>query len=196
MGMWGWARFYLYLFTPAKIYTRQPSTTWPVTRRIALGALAAALAAMLQSAGVLLPGFGQVVGAFSSIPLIVITLLTPGTGTLTVLTATGLVSLFHPLGGLVLALTYGPLGLAMGLMIHYRLPRLAVIPLCAIVLAAGIGTLAFGLGLPAFTILKTTGVGVSLLLVVGMTLLYSWLWLDLVEAICARLPFFSTRPPR
>ncbi|MBS3975857.1 MAG: hypothetical protein KGZ75_03885 [Syntrophomonadaceae bacterium] len=181
-----------YLRRPVPLYLRQHSfQTRKAHVMVALGSLASSLSALLHVSGVLLPGFGQIIGAFSSLPLIAVTLMVPGVGFLAMIAASCLAAMFHPLSGLILLLTYGPLGFVMGLSIYYRLPRYLVLMFSGSVLAGGICLVVFGLGLPAFALLRLTGLTVSVPLVAGMVLLYCWLWLDLVQVFLARLPYFA-----
>ncbi|MEW6661386.1 MAG: hypothetical protein ACOY9Y_04270 [Bacillota bacterium] len=184
---------YEYLRRPVPLYPRQHGfQTRKAHIRVALGGLVAALSAFLQVSGVLLPGFGQIIGAFCSVPLIAVSLMDPVVGFLAMIAASCLAAMFHPLGGLILLLTYGPLGFVMGLTIFYRLPRFLVLFLSGSVLAGGICLVVFGLGLPAFALLRLTGLTVSIPLIAGLVLLYCWLWLDLVQIFLVRLPVFAS----
>lgn len=187
-----WGRLYCYLKHPVGTPPTSPKQMKPAPI-ICYSAAMAAMAALLQSSMVLLPGFGQLLGAFSSFPIAFASLLHPASGLLTVVAAAVVVTMIHPVGGILLLLTTGPLGLMIGTTIRLRWPRALGILLSTLALFLGITFLTRLTGIEAFNLLRLLDLQGGGIIIAICLLVYTWLWFDLVEYIYLRLGDWTHR---
>jgi hypothetical protein len=147
------------------------------TQKIVYCALMAGLSAILQSAG----GFGgpgYVLSSFSSLPIILATILAFRNGLITYMATIGLLFILQPTELFIFPFITGLLGLALGFSFQYLHRFLAMVCLSGIALCSGIMILLYvfdfpvlGPGFSSAFQLQTVG------LIFAFSLIYCWIWL-------------------
>src|SRR5690606_16683077 len=95
-------------------YIHRVLNGWRPTKKLLFMALMAALTAILQSAGGLLPPIGFVISPFATAPIIVVTLISLRSGVFTYVITILLLFLLQPSELLIFPFTTGLLGLSIG----------------------------------------------------------------------------------
>lgn len=159
------------------------------TQLLVTSAFLAALAAILQSAGGLLPGIGYMISPLATLPIAVAALLTIGSGISAYLVTIGLLVLLQPGELFIFPFTTGLLGLAIGLSLLIFQRRWIAVLAGACALFLGILFLVSMLQFPLFGPETETGI-ILLLSCAGFSVVYSWIWTEVVLFFRRRLPFF------
>ena len=156
------------------------------THLLVISALLAALAAVLQSAGGLIPGIGYFISPFATLPVVVAGALSLTGGLFTFILAIGLLFMLQPGELVIFPFTTGLLGLAIGLSIKMLKRRLPVVLVSGFALFTGIAFVAFVLRFPLFG--PSTEPGLAMLLsVLGFSFLYSFIWVEVSRFFLRRL---------
>jgi len=143
-------------------------------------ALMAALSAILQSAGGFLPGIGYFFSAFATLPILLGTLISVRSGILTYLLTICLLLLIEPTELAIFPFTTGLLGLGLGWTLCALNQRLGMLITNGFLLFSGICIPLYGFGFPVLGPALSSSFNITiLLLLLGFSLLYSWLWLVL-----------------
>ncbi|AQQ51918.1 hypothetical protein [Planococcus lenghuensis] len=159
------------------------------TQLLVTAALLAALAAILQSAGGLLPGIGYAVSPLATLPIALAALLTAGSGISAYVVTIGLLVLLQPGELFIFPFTTGLLGLAIGLSLLMFKKKWVAIFVGGSALFLGILFLVSVLRFPLFG--PETVPGVMLLGgCAGFAIVYSWIWTEVILFFRKRLPFF------
>ncbi|WHT48024.1 YybS family protein [Sporosarcina thermotolerans] len=163
---------------------------WSQSEKMMFAALMSALAAVLQSAGGFLPGVGFFISPFATAPIFMATLISFRWGSVSYLLTIFLLVLIQPSELMIFPFTTGVLGIAVGWAIRTQVNRLNAIFIGEIVLFIGICIPLFVLGFPVF------GPGVSslnlitVLMILGFSLFYSWVWIEFGLFLIRRLRRF------
>ena len=153
---------------------------WSPLKQSLFGALMASLATILQAAGGLLPGIGMFLSPFTTLPILVSTLVSIRTGALTYILTIFLLILMEPSELFIFPFTTGLLGFGLGLTFRILHRRLDIILINGLLLFVGICIPLYALGFPVFgPAVASDFVGSILVIIFGFSLLYSWLWLEL-----------------
>lgn len=154
-----------------------------------MSALLAALAAILQSAGGLLPGVGYIVSPLATLPVAVAALLSLSSGISTYIVTIGLLVLLQPGELFIFPFTTGLLGLAVGLSLRLFKRRSAAVIIGGSALFLGILFLVLLLQFPLFGPETATSTGLLLICFV-FSVVYSWIWTEAILFFRRRIPFF------
>ncbi|WP_210469578.1 hypothetical protein [Sporosarcina sp. 6E9] len=153
---------------------------WSPLRQTLFGALMASLAAILQAAGGLMPGIGMFLSPFTTLPILVSTLVSIRTGILTYILTILLLLLMEPSELFIFPFTTGLLGVGLGWTCRILHRRLEIILVNGLLLFTGICIPLYVLGFPVFGPAVTSSFnGLILVMIFGFSLLYCWLWLEL-----------------
>lgn len=158
-------------------------------RLLVMSALLAALAAIFQSAGGLLPGVGYIVSPLATLPVAVAALLSVGSGVSTYIVTIGLLLLLQPGELFIFPFTTGVLGLAIGLSLRLFRRRSAAVIIGGSALFLGILFLVLLLQFPLFGPDTATSPGLLVICLV-FSVIYSWIWTEAVLFFKQRIPFF------
>ena len=152
---------------------------WTSTKIMVFIALMAALTAVFQAAGGLLPGVGYFISPLATAPILLGMLISFPSGLSTYLLTICLLVLIEPTELFIFPFTTGLLGLGLGWSLRTFNRRLSIIPLNGLLLFTGICIPLYILGFPVFgpTFSSTFNVPI-LMIILGFSLLYSWLWLE------------------
>ncbi|WP_394120291.1 hypothetical protein [Planococcus donghaensis] len=156
------------------------------THMLIISALLAALAAIFQSAGGLVPGIGYLISPFSTLPIVVASCISLASGFFAYVVAIGLLLMLQPGELFIFPFTIGLLGLAIGLSIKLLERRLPIVLLSGAVLFMGISFVAFVLQFPIFGSTPATG-GAILLIMLVFSLIYSFLWVEISRFFLRRI---------
>ncbi len=152
-----------------------------------MSALLACLAALLQSAGGLLPGIGYLVSPFATLPVGLAALSSLKSGVFTYVIAAGLLVLLQPAELFIFPFTTGLLGLALGYALSRSLRRISTVLAGGTALFSGIMLLLTVIRFPLFG--TDTAASVPLFLGLGVfSFLYAWLWAEIILLFHVRLP--------
>ena len=153
---------------------------WSPLKQSLFGAMMASLAAILQASGGLLPGIGMFLSPFTTLPILVSTLVSFRTGILTYILTILLLLLMEPSELFIFPFTTGLLGIGLGWTFRILQRRLQIILINGLLLFIGICIPLYVLGFPVFgPAVASDFAGSILVMIFGFSLLYSWLWLEL-----------------
>ncbi|MCG7346255.1 hypothetical protein MHZ92_19285 [Sporosarcina sp. ACRSL] len=169
-------------------YIHQRLNRWPQTKKFLFIALLAALAALLQSAGGLLPGIGFAVSPFATVPIMLVSLISVRYGVFTYVVTILLLFVIESSELLIFPFTTGLLGLGLGWSFYKLNRRPEVVLVNGLLLCIGICIPLYLLGFPVFgpTVSSSFNL-VSLLLIFTFSLLYSWIFMELSLLILRKL---------
>ncbi|PLS07084.1 hypothetical protein [Neobacillus cucumis] len=162
-------------------------------RKLVVGSLLGAMAAILQSAG-LIGGVGYAFSIMATGPIVLATVTSIQIGLLTYAVTTFLLVILHPSEVLVFLFTTGLLGIALGIGFKLYKTRSMVSVLGGIALTAGILILLYLFHFPVLG--PSISSKVSGTVIVGVLLfglLYSWIWMNLCIVGKKHLNKFMTR---
>ncbi|MDD2202074.1 MAG: hypothetical protein PHQ21_07095 [Firmicutes bacterium] len=158
------------------------------TRLVALAGTMSAMAAALQLLAAFVPGPGHIASALATLPLALITWISPGAGFASYVTATLLVLIIVPEECLILLTTTGPLGVALGAAGAMKL---------SVSMQTLIGAATLSSGMTALMLVFKTdplGPGVSNMgwvaaigVYAGFALMYAWAWTLILRRITPHL---------
>ena len=154
-------------------------TKWTPIKKLMFSSLMAALAAILQAAGGLVPGIGFFISPFTTAPILLVTLISIRTGTLTYLLTILLLLLIEPSELMIFPFTTGLLGLGLGLTFRVFNQRLAILLTNGCLLMIGICIPLYGLGFPVIgpTFSLSFNMPVTLM-ILSFSIVYSWIWVE------------------
>lgn len=161
------------------IEIHQFCTKWSPVKKMMFGSLMAALAAILQAAGGLVPGIGFFISPFATAPILLITIISSRTGIWTYLLTIGLLLLIEPSELMIFPFTTGLLGLGLGLTFCLFNKRLLILLTNGCLLMIGICIPLYVLGFPVFGPTFSASINLPVLLMIfGFSTGYSWLWVE------------------
>lgn len=152
--------------------------SWSVTKKLMFIALMAALAAILQSAGGLLPGIGYAFSPLATAPIMLGALISHRSGILIYGLTICLLLIIQPSELVIFPFTTGLLALGLGWTFLTLNNRLGIIFVNGFLLFIGICIPLYGFGFPVFGPSVSSSFNMTTLLIIfGFSLFYSWLWL-------------------
>ncbi len=159
------------------------SSKWSKPQKLVFASLMAVLATILQSAGGYLPGIGFLISPFTTLPIIMVTIISIRFGGLTYILAGILLLLLEPSELFIYPFTTGILGVSLGLGFRLLHQYWKVLITSGCVLFLGICIPLYMLGFPVFG----PGVGHSVnIYVIATIMLFSfvytaiWIWITRV----------------
>lgn len=165
----------------AKDINNHASTNWSELQKLVFASFMSILATFLQSAGGYLPGVGFLISPFTTLPILIITIISIRYGTLSFILTAILLLLIEPSELFIYPFTTGVLGLSLGT--GYRLLYLywKVLALSGCLLSLGIYFPLYVLGFPVFgsTIVSTVNIYIIIFIFV-FSVLYTaiWIWIS------------------
>lgn len=174
-------------------FNRQFIKRWHPSKKLVCVAILGVFTAVLQSAGGMLPGVGLAISPFSTIIVVLATMISLQYGLFTYLLAIFLLFLIEPSELFIFPFTTGLLGLGIGLGLCKLNKPAAIILVNGIILCLGICIPLYGLGFPILgpMVLATPKIK-TLLTIFIFASLYSWLWLELsLHFLCKINKFLS-----
>ncbi len=152
---------------------------WSPTKKLMFTALMAALAGILQSTGGLLPGIGFLLSPFATAPILLIALISFRLRILSYLLTSFLLLVIQPSELVIFPFTTGLLGIGLGWAFLAINQRLGIVITNGLLLFLGICIPLYGFGFPVFGPTFSTSFNLPVLLIIlGFSFLYSWLWLE------------------
>ncbi|MBU5444732.1 hypothetical protein KQI79_22160 [Paenibacillus sp. MSJ-34] len=150
------------------------------TRKMITVAFLAALSAMFQSMGGLLPGIGYLISPLATAPIVLSTVLSLGSGLTAYALAMLLLFFIQPSELIVFPFTTGILGLGIGGSLLYLKIRLSAVIAGSLSLWAGILLLLYVFRFPVLGPAVSTTFNLSTIAMVYVfSLFYSWLWVEI-----------------
>lgn len=157
-------------------------------RNLVRYSLLASLTALMQVSAGLFPGPGHVVSAFGTLPVAVAAFLSPRGGVACFIISAWLTLIVLPAELPTLALGTAPLGLIIGLGLHYSLAAPVVIITGAVHLTMAMLFMTLVLGIPVFgSYLDSSAIFTLTAVYGGFSLLYSTAWLGFIKKVVFRL---------
>ncbi|MDQ1143919.1 hypothetical protein QE429_000746 [Bacillus sp. SORGH_AS 510] len=152
---------------------------YPKNTRMILGSLLGAIAAILQSAG-LIGGIGYAFSMMATGPIVLATIISAQFGLLTYVVTAILLLIIQPSEVLVFLFTTGLLGVALGLGFRWAKRKVSVTLAGGLALTVGILLLLFMFHFPILgPSLSSDRNVITILAIAGFSLLYSWIWMRL-----------------
>jgi len=150
---------------------------WSTTKKLVFTALMAALAALLQSAGGLVPGIGFFISPFTTLPILLSSLVSLQYGIYSYVLTNFLLLLIEPTELFIFPFTTGTLGLALGWGLVHLKSRLINVLLSGGSLFLGICLPLYILRFPVFGPLTSHSIDIQVLSVIFIfSLVYSSIW--------------------
>ncbi|MFS0779588.1 hypothetical protein ABC255_26785 [Neobacillus sp. 3P2-tot-E-2] len=157
------------------------------TFKLVASSLMGLIAAILQSAGGVIPGIGMLISPFSSAPIIISMLISPTFGILSYILTIFLLLLIQPSELFIFPFTTGALalGISFGLILFNK--GWKVICLSGLFLCVGICILLYLIQFPVLGPFLIQFRVVNFIIIYSFSLVYSWFWLELVLRLLPRL---------
>jgi len=150
--------------------------------------LLVSLTVLFQISIGVLPGLGHILSAAGVLPISLAGIISPGTAFMGVAVSAWLTFILMPHEFPIFVLLIAPLGLILGISIHFSLKSPIAILLGTGALTIGMMLLTFGLGIPAFgPFLANEGHFTVLLFYICFSFLYSMVWSRFILKIKSRL---------
>ena len=181
----------MYFFKPISDEVRLSSIIFnkhKKTRKLILGSIFACIAAILQSAGGILPGIGYFLSPLATAPILLCSMLSISFGIVSYFQTILLLFILQPTELIIFPFTTGLLGLGIGASFYFFRNRLSIIATGTILLMLGIMNLLFIFHFPvlgpavseSFSFLTTGRIFL-------FSFLYSWLWVEIALIVFKRL---------
>ena len=152
---------------------------YPRNTKMLLGSLLGAIAAILQSDG-LIGGFGYAFSMMATGPMVLSTVISVQFGLLTYIVTATLLLIIQPSEVLVFLFTTGLLGVALGLGFKWSRRKVSVTLTGGLALSAGILLLLFVFHFPVLGPSISSDVNATTILAIeGFSIVYSWIWMRL-----------------
>lgn len=166
----------------------EATQSWSAAKKLVLSAILAALAAVLQSAGSLVPVVGLLISPFATLPIMISAIISLSYGFFAYLIGTFLLILLEPSELFVFPFTTALLGLSLGWTLRTFQHRLFLFVANGFVLFLGICIPLYVVGFPIFGPMTSSEFKLSVLLAIfSFSVLYSWLWVELGQLIIKRI---------
>ncbi|WP_098747878.1 hypothetical protein [Paenibacillus sp. EZ-K15] len=150
------------------------------TRKMITVAFLAALSAIFQSMGGLLPGIGYLISPLATAPIVLCTILSVGSGLTAYSLTIVLLFFIQPSELIVFPFTTGLLGLGIGGSLLYLKIRLPAVVAGSFSLWAGILLLLYVFRFPVLGPAVSSSFSLSTIAIVYVfSLFYSWLWVEI-----------------
>ncbi len=157
-----------------------------ISHFISIGGFLSAFAVLFQLSPVILPGVGLILSPMTTLPIAIAASLPFPLGVLTLLASAPIVFIFSPEECMIMLLTTGPLGIALGSVVSRSTPVALLLP--ALTLFTGMSLLTYVMQIAAFGDLTASfNIPVTLLVFISFSFIYTILWTFLLKKILKRL---------
>lgn len=153
---------------------------WSPLRQLVTVSLLAVIAALLMASGNYLPGIGLLISPFSTLPVIIGTILSLRHGVFTYILATLLLLILQPGEFFMFTFTTGLLGISLGWVFCTLSNRISAALLCGILLTIGICIPLYLLKFPVLgPTLSSTFAFSSFIYIFLFSIIYSYIWIEM-----------------
>ncbi|MFD1707968.1 hypothetical protein ACFSCZ_14680 [Siminovitchia sediminis] len=171
---------------PYKLH--QYAKSFSYSKKLVFTALLSALAAILQSAGNLLPGVGYLISPFASAPILICTMISIPFGLQSYMLTILLLFFIQPGEFFVFTFTTGLVGLGIGMSFLLIKRRIGIIVFTSLVLLAGICFILYIVQFPVLGPFAGTTVSFRVIgFIYIFSFIYSWGWTEASRLIFRRL---------
>jgi|SRR5699024_3395554 len=161
---------------------------WSATKQMMTVALLASVAALLQSAGGYIPIIGFFISPFTTLPIIIATLITFRHGLFAYGLTIVLLLILEPAELFIFPFTTGLLGLGVGCGLIIFMKRLYITVVNGVLLSIGIFIPLYLLDFPVFGPMTSSAISVKVMLSIFLfSILYSGLWVQISLFFIRRL---------
>lgn len=161
---------------------------WTKVKKMVIIALISGLAAVLQSCGGFLPGVGYLITPFTTIPIILCTLVSLSSGFLGYFLTIILLVVFMPSEIMSFPFTTGILGVGLGVGFLFLKRRIYIVIFNSIILLAGISILLYVIQFPVLgpSVSSEFSLKAEAFIYI-FCFVYSWIWAELSARLLRRL---------
>ncbi|WP_418790430.1 hypothetical protein [Phosphitispora sp. TUW77] len=153
--------------------------------------LLASLTGLLQVSAALFPGPGNMLSFFSSLPIALAAFISPWGGVACTIISGWLTLLIRPVGLPAFALIMAPLGLVIGISLHYSTKPQGAILAGTAAVTTGLLFITYVLGFPAFGYsLEKSTIFAVLPFYASFSLIYNYAWYNFIKKVLIRLTKF------
>lgn len=161
---------------------------WGITKKMVTVSLLASIAALLQSAGGYIPILGFVISPFTTLPIMIATLISFRYGSISYGLTILLLLILEPTELFVFPFTTGVLGLGLGWGLLHLRKRLAIASLNGGLLFLGICFPLYVLEFPVFGPMTSSSVSVQIITIILLfSFIYSFIWVEISLFVLQRL---------
>ncbi|MFP7300352.1 hypothetical protein [Neobacillus niacini] len=153
--------------------------------KLVVSALMGLIAAILQSAGGIIPGIGMLISPLATAPIIISMLIYPAYGLLSYFLTIFLLLLIQPSELIVFPFTTGAMGIGIGLGLLLFNKVWKVVSLSSLFLTTGICLLLYIIQFPILGPLFMEISIINILMIYLFSLLYCWMWTGTVGTVLA-----------
>lgn len=157
------------------------------TKTIIIGALMAAIAAIFQSLPVLFTEVFVLLTILSAIPIYISSRVSPLSGILSYIVAGTLIFFISTHEGLFFLCTNGVVGLSLGLCRYYKLRKLIIIIVSAVIMTVTLCIMNYGIGISIFGAALPGPLIIQLLIILAFSAVYCFVYLIGSDAIYKRV---------
>jgi len=156
-------------------------------KKMILVAFLCTFAALFQSAGIV-PGIGYLISFLATAPIMVAVFISIRHGLFAYILTILLLLVLQPSELIIFPFTTGLLALGIGIGFHFLKRRIAVIAFGAIWLCAGISAILYIFQFPVLGPVADTSFQIEVVLIIYiLSLLYSWLWVEIGRGMMGKL---------
>lgn len=155
--------------------------------KLVIAALMGLIAAILQSAGGVIPGIGLLISPFSTAPIIISMLISPSYGILSYILTIFLLLFIQPSELFIFPFTTGAMAIGIGLGLILFNKGWKVISFSALFLCIGICFLLYLIQFPVLGPFLLEFRVVNIFIIYLFSLLYCWVWIELLLRLLPRL---------
>lgn len=171
--------FFQPIESDVKQFHSRMKNKWSTTRKLVFSALLATIASLLQAAGGFIPIIGFGISPFTTLPIVIATLIAFRYGLFTYILTIVLLLLLEPTELFIFPFTTGLLGISLGLMLIHFSQRMILMFCNGIVLFLGICFPLYALSFPVFGPITSSSVTIPIIgAIFVFSLLYSWIWVE------------------
>lgn len=157
-----------------------------ISHFISIGGILSAFAVLFQLSPAILPGVGLILSPMTTLPIAIAASLSFPLGFLTLLASAPIVFIFSPEECMIMLLTTGPFGIALGSVVNRSKPAALLWPV--LTLFTGMNLLTYVVQIAAFGDLTASfTIPVTLLAFIFFSFIYTILWKFLLEKILKRI---------
>lgn len=154
------------------------------SKKLVLASLLSSVAAILQSAGNLLPGIGYFISPFASLPILICTIIAIPIGLQSYILTIFLLMLLQPSESFIFSFTTGLVGLGIGKSLLILKRRIGIIIFTSVLLMCGICFLLYMVQFPILGPVASTSPSLKVIgLIYIFSFIYSWIWAELSRYI-------------
>lgn len=154
--------------------------------KLVTASLMALIAAILQAAGGVIPGIGMLISPFSTVPIIISMLISPSYGLLSYILTVFLLLFIQPSELIIFPFTTGAMAIGIGFGLILFNKGWKVITFSSLFLCTGICLLLYVLQFPVLGPFLIEFRVWNIVLIYLFSLVYCWLWIELVLRLLPR----------